>query len=180
MSAGLDASTVTPGSTPPDVSCTSPEMLAWAAASLGKATTAKPMTRILETSRHICALLARSLVRASVPLVSVFGSEPGLDRDSQEPGLQDRRRLSERRSNRVVLALDVARIGEVEQIELPGVLHFPDPENLSHAEIELVLARVVSRAGRDEIDKVAGRRQARNDQRARRARPLAVGSGAPG
>src|SRR3954451_20162321 len=66
MSAGLAASMVTPGSTPPDASWTCPEMLAWAAARLGKATTARPMRKILDTSRHICALLGRSLDGYSV------------------------------------------------------------------------------------------------------------------
>jgi hypothetical protein len=38
MSAGLTASTVTPGSTPPEVSRTTPEMLLWASADAGART----------------------------------------------------------------------------------------------------------------------------------------------
>jgi hypothetical protein len=47
---GLEASTVTPGSTPPDESLTSPEMLAWANAPNGRAIT-NPIARRTDLTR---------------------------------------------------------------------------------------------------------------------------------
>jgi hypothetical protein len=67
-------------------------------------------------------------VMTVVSSMSSSGSEASLDRQTEQPRLQDLRRLSERRTVGRVLGLDVARVGRVEDIDLSGVLHVLEPE----------------------------------------------------
>src|SRR5688572_10803200 len=60
MSTGLAASTVTPGSTAPDVSLTTPERAAWAKAAVGPATRQATTSPIL-TNKRILNLTALDL-----------------------------------------------------------------------------------------------------------------------
>src|SRR5918994_2465007 len=57
MRAGLDTSTVTPGITAPDVSCTAPEMLACAAADAGRSSANAQANPIAAPHRRISVLL---------------------------------------------------------------------------------------------------------------------------
>jgi hypothetical protein len=53
MSAGLDASTVTPGSTAPDVSRTLPVIVAWAAAVDGRTASVTKTTNARRATRNM-------------------------------------------------------------------------------------------------------------------------------
>jgi hypothetical protein len=55
MSAGLDASTVTPGKTAPDVSFTTPDIDAWANATAGSKARHRNVTTLLARARFIPA-----------------------------------------------------------------------------------------------------------------------------
>src|SRR5262245_36194731 len=74
MSAGLDASTVTPGSTAPDESLTVPVIVAWAYAMVGS-NTASATTCTIPASRRITVPPMSSLFVNAPALTVAFGRQ---------------------------------------------------------------------------------------------------------
>src|SRR5713226_5781922 len=76
ISAGLDASTVTPGSTAPEESCTRPEMLACAAACAGKRSIAAQTNTSAVINRRMSGLLGGADFRPARTGDGLIGSTP--------------------------------------------------------------------------------------------------------
>src|SRR6266853_3331101 len=98
ISAGLAASTLTPGSTPPDTSFTTPAMTACANAAVGRSTTTANKRRILTatrmlTPRFVSVFTAALYTRREAFTPYFFGLLRGLRRRNQSSVEHERHQL---------------------------------------------------------------------------------------